>query len=87
MRLINGLADIKFQGSGYTGSSGKADTRTVLDQFFHSSQYSKSYHNNFTHKNKHFEAKTRLSLTAKKLNECRRKGVVFQEGKNKVDFP
>ena len=70
--LDDTIADTKFQGSGYTGSSGKADTRIVLDQFFQSSQCSKSYHNNFTHKSKHFEAKTRLSLTTKKLNECKR---------------
>ena len=81
------IADTKFQGSGYTGSSCIADTRIVLDQFFQSSEWSKSYHNIFTHKSEHFEAKTRLSLTTKKLNECRRKGVYFQQGKNKIDFP
>ena len=27
------IADTKFQGSGYTGSSGKANSRIVLDQF------------------------------------------------------
>ena len=36
------IADTKFQGSGYTGSSGKADTRIVLDQFFQCSQCYKS---------------------------------------------
>ena len=81
------IADTKFQGSGYTGSSGKADTRIVLDQFFQCSQCYKSYPNIFTHKSEHFEAKTRLSLTTKILNECRRKGVYFQQGKNRVDFP
>ena len=60
--LDDTIADTKFQGSGYTGSSGKADTRIVLDQFFQSSQCSKSYHNIFTHKSEHFEAKTRLYL-------------------------
>ena len=84
--LDDAIADTKFQGSGYTGSSGKADTRIVLDQFFQSSQCSKSYHNIFTHKSEHFEAKTRLSLTTKKLNERGRKGVYFQQGKNKVYF-
>ena len=32
--LDDTLVDTKFQGSGYTGSSGKADTRIVLGQFF-----------------------------------------------------
>ena len=77
------IADTKFQGSGYTGSSGKADTRIVLDQFFQSSPCSKSYHNIFKHKSEHFKAKTRLSLTTKKLNECRRKGVFFSRAKIK----
>ena len=27
------IADTKFQGSGYTGSSGKANARIALDQF------------------------------------------------------
>ena len=31
--LDDTIADTKFQGSVYTGSSGKADTRIVLDQF------------------------------------------------------
>ena len=67
--LDDTIADTKFQGSGYTGSSGKADTRIVLDQFFQNSQCSKSYHNIFMHKSKHFEAKTRLSVpNYKKLN-------------------
>ena len=81
--LDDTIADTKFQESGYTGSSGKADTRIVLDQFFQSFQCSKSYHNIFTHKSEHFEAKTRLSL----IEWVQKKGCLFSAGQKYSLFP